>query len=139
MWGFVRNLLHLLDAFARWYIVRSLEMAAPRRFKDRRRRDPMNIENPPLAAAIMCEIDGGDPSDFVLTYNCPVTKVGSISGVAVDEVSVVGGVQTAPNQITFTAAGPLSGGERVDCGPFVNLTPGPNTTWGVSALIALAP
>ncbi len=72
MFAWIRLVLNLTDAIAKWYILRALTMAAPRHYKNRRKNDPMNFRVGPHGAAVRVDSDNATPSTILVTFNCPV-------------------------------------------------------------------
>lgn len=93
----------------------------------------------PLAAGVIAQIDGGDPNVMEIFFNCPVTKTGTVTGIAVDDVPQATITQGATESLIVDTGGALTGGERVTVGPLTGASIGPNITWATSELIALAP
>lgn len=111
MWDVLKVVLHLADTAARWYIVRALSMAAPRRFRDRRRRDPNNVQVPPLVVATMATaID--NPGQIRVFFNAALDadqlQLDLITVDAISPISAVNVPSEGPNVIDLEFPDPLT-------------------------------
>lgn len=111
MWGFLRLVLHLADHAARWYIVRALTMAAPRHFRDRRRRDANNLRIPPGMAACTATI-GPDPANVRVTFSAALDAGQlDLAHIFVDAINPTAAANVpteGPNVIDLTFADPVN-------------------------------
>lgn len=127
MWTFLRLVATLSDHAARWYILRALTMAAPRRFRDRRRRDPMNIRDTPNGCLVSAAL-AADPSDtLVLGFNAAISPTLTMF----EAWNFAGETATAINQLSareveITLSNPIAVGVLIDTQPYDPTFFGPN-------------
>lgn len=107
---------------------------------DRRRRDPIGVIEPPLAALVSVVIDGIDTTQAMCEFTCPVTKAGT-AGISdatsgVQFTGVLSGIGSRFLQCSFDGALILDDHIEGACTAEFGWEYGPNVTAALSYIYA---